>query len=146
MNVYFACSITGGRQDEEVYRVIVDALLKDGHDVPTAHLALSEVIYLEKIVDPVEVYSRDIKWIFNCDALIADVSTPSHGVGYEVAYALSLGKPVLCCHAEGLEISKMISGNTNERLKVAAYESPEDAVLNIREFLIKIKQLDSKNL
>jgi 2'-deoxynucleoside 5'-phosphate N-hydrolase len=38
------------------------------------------------------------------------VSTPSHGVGFEVAYAIGLGKPVLCLAREGVPVSKMIAG------------------------------------
>ncbi len=56
---------------------------------------------LEGQVDPGDVYERDTAWIRACDALVAEVSTPSHGVGYEVAYALSLGKPVLCVYRTG---------------------------------------------
>jgi len=33
MNIYFSCSITGGRQDEAVYQAIVDFLLAAGHEV-----------------------------------------------------------------------------------------------------------------
>ena len=39
MNIYFACSITGGREFESVYKAIVDALASQGHVIPTAHLA-----------------------------------------------------------------------------------------------------------
>ncbi|MDX1435966.1 MAG: nucleoside 2-deoxyribosyltransferase, partial [Anaerolineales bacterium] len=95
MNVYFACSITGGREDQPAYEAIVRAMLEDGHAVPTAHLADTGVIYLEEVVEPVEVYTRDVEWVAASDALVAEVSTPSHGVGYEISYALSLGKPVL---------------------------------------------------
>jgi nucleoside 2-deoxyribosyltransferase len=98
MNIYFACSITGGRQQENIYQLIVESLLSEGHIVPTADLSRPEVMDLEGIVQPREVYKRDISWIKACQALIAEVTTPSHGVGYEIAYALGLGKPVLCCY------------------------------------------------
>ena len=88
MNIYFSCSLTGGRQDESVYMTIVDHLLEIGHDVPTAHLAHPQVMDLERVVDAREVYERDMAWIAACDVLIAEVSTPSHGVGYEIAVAL----------------------------------------------------------
>ena len=63
MNIYFACSITGGRKDESIYQKIVAALQADGHEVPTALLAGSDVIKLEVVVDPVYTYTRDTKWI-----------------------------------------------------------------------------------
>jgi nucleoside 2-deoxyribosyltransferase len=135
MNLYFACSITGGRAFESVYQAITRALLEDGHEVPTAHLADSGVKALELIVSPRQVYERDVDWIRACDALIAEVSTPSHGVGYEVAFALSLGKPVLCCYQEGQPVSKMITGNSHPNLHLATYQNVGEAVQAVRAFL-----------
>lgn len=135
MNVYFACSITGGRDFEPIYRAITTALLADGHEVPTAHLAEASVKLLEGQVKPRDVYERDTAWIRACEALVAEVSTPSHGVGYEVAYALSLGKPVLCVYREGQPISKMISGNSHASISVKSYRDAEEAVDLIRSFL-----------
>ncbi|NCP15862.1 deoxyribonucleoside 5'-monophosphate N-glycosidase [bacterium] len=135
MNLYFACSITGGRAFETVYQAITRALLEDGHEVPTAHLADSGVKALEMIVSPRQVYERDVAWMRACDALIAEVSTPSHGVGYEVAFALSLGKPVLCCYQEGQPVSKMITGNNHPKLHVATYQTANEAVKLVRAFL-----------
>ncbi|MEO8356789.1 MAG: nucleoside 2-deoxyribosyltransferase [Chloroflexota bacterium] len=137
MNIYFACSITGGREFESVYQVIARALAEDGHEVPTAHLAESGVMALEAVIDPLEVYSRDVMWIRESDALIAEVSAPSHGVGYEIGYALGIGKPVLALHQTGRKVSKMISGNPDSNLSVKAYENPEHAVELIRQFLSK---------
>ena len=135
MNIYFACSITGGSEFEPVYQAIVRALTEDQHVVPTAHLAGSNVLALEAVVDPQEVYARDIAWIRACDVLIAEVSIPSHGVGYEIAFSLGLGKPVLALHQEQRTISKMISGNPDPKLFVRSYQTPEDATLQIRKFL-----------
>jgi len=135
MNIYFACSITGGRYFESAYQAIIAALLSDGHTIPTAHLAESRVKALEAIASPREVYERDITWIAGCEALVAEVSTPSHGVGYEVAYALSIGKPVLCLYQEGQPISKMISGNSHPHIQVNQYHNTAHAILIIRTFL-----------
>jgi hypothetical protein len=138
MNIYFACSVTGGRQDEPAYQAIVNALLADGHKVPTAILASPEVVSLEAVVDPVDVYTRDVAWIKGCDVMVAEVSTPSHGVGYEIGYALSISKTVLCVYQAGIPVSKMILGNTDPKLKVAAYRSPEEAVDQVRAFLARL--------
>ena len=135
MNIYFACSITGGRDFETVYQEIVAALLADGHEVPTAHLADPGVKQLEAIANPSQVYERDVAWIRACEALVAEVSTPSHGVGYEVAFALSLGKPVLCLFQENQAVSKMITGNSHPNLRVRTYRSAGEAVAVIRTFL-----------
>jgi len=141
MNIYFACSITGGRDFESIYRAITAALLSDGHAVPTAHLADSKVKLFEGQVPGREIYERDTAWIRACEALVAEVSTPSHGVGYEVAYALSLGKPVLCVYREGQPISKMLTGNSHPNISVKSYGDPDEAVAIIRSFLTALVEL-----
>ena len=135
MNIYFACSITGGREFETVYQAIIAALVEDGHEIPTAHLAEGGVMALEAVANPEDIYARDVAWIQGCDALIAEVSTPSHGVGYEIGYALGLGKPVLCCYQADRSVSKMISGNPDPKLILQAYVEPGQAIENIRDFL-----------
>ena len=135
LNIYFACSLTGGRSDEETYQAIVAHLLAQGHEVPTAHLAEAEVMELEKVIQPGEVYTRDAAWIRGCDALVAEVSTPSHGVGYEIAFALSLDKPVLCCYRSGARVSKMITGNDSSGLRLASYERVDQALAAVDDFL-----------
>jgi nucleoside 2-deoxyribosyltransferase len=135
MNVYFACSITGGRAFEAAYQDFTRALLEDGHEVPTAHLAESNVLVLEKVIDPCEVYYRDISWIRACDALIAEVSVPSHGVGYEIGFALEQGKPVLCLAQDGVAVSKMITGNPHPGLQVKFYQDASEGIDIIRKYL-----------
>ena len=138
MNIYFSCSLTGGRQDEAIYGHLVDHLLDLGHEVPTAHLARPEVMDLERVVNPAEVFTRDIDWIDGCQAMVAEVSTPSHGVGYEIAYALQRGKPVLCLYRRGRPVSKMITGNDSEGLSVQAYEEESGAIEMMEQFLTSL--------
>lgn len=135
MNVYFACSITGGREFEGVYQQMVAALLAAGHEIPTSHLVESEVGERERLLTPQDVYERDTAWIRNCDALIAEVSVPSHGVGYEIGYALQMGKPVLCVYHRDRKVSKMITGNLHPALKVASYGEVGEATAEMTEFL-----------
>jgi nucleoside 2-deoxyribosyltransferase len=140
MNIYFACSITGGREFEHVYQVLTAALLEDGHGIPTAHLAASSVMALESVVSPADVYARDVDWIRAADALLAEVSVPSHGVGYEVGLALSQGKPVLCLYHAGRRISKMLSGNPDPALEVKNYENSVEAVALARDFVRRLSR------
>jgi nucleoside 2-deoxyribosyltransferase len=93
---------------------------------------------LEQVVEPAEVYLRDIAWIEACDALVAEVSTPSHGVGYEIAVALRLGKPVLCCHRREARVSKMITGNDSPGLTLASYGDVQEVLSAIDGFLARI--------
>ena len=135
MKIYFACSITGGREYEKNYQVITRYLQDQRHEVPTAHLAESNILDLERVVVPSEVYARDVDWIQASDILIAEVSVPSHGVGYEIGYALDLGKPVLCLHHSGRAVSKMITGNPDSLLSVNGYHDIDQALVQIDRFV-----------
>jgi len=138
MNIYFACSITGGREFEAAYQQIVAALTADRHEIPTSHLAQSEVTENERMLTPQYVYERDVTWIKNCDVLIAEVSVPSHGVGYEIAFALGIGKPVLCIHQQERKVSKMITGNPDPALVIKSYSNLEEAISQVRAFLREV--------
>ena len=141
MNIYFACSITGGREDQQIYQALVQYLLENGHKVPTAILSSENAIEHEQIIPAKEVYERDTRWIRECDVLVAEVSTPSHGVGFEIAYALFSGKPVYCCYQVGQTISKMILGNTSSRLHLCPYQTKEQALERLGEFLSQFTSL-----
>ena len=139
MNIYFACSITGGRAYEAVYQSITRALREIGVEVPIAHLAEAGVVDEEKRVEPRTVYERDVAWMRSADALVAEVSVPSHGVGYEIGYALGLGKPVLCLHEQGRAVSKMITGNPHPNLTVLVYQNPVQAADLTCEFVSRLQ-------
>jgi nucleoside 2-deoxyribosyltransferase len=135
MNIYFACSITGGREFESDYQKIVTALTADGHEIPTSHLAQSDVMENERELAPQDVYERDINWIKNCNVLIAEVSMPSHGVGFEIGFALNIRKPVLCLYKKERRVSKMITGNRDSALTIQSYTNVEEAISQARFFL-----------
>ncbi len=123
MKIYFAASISGGRTYEAVYQKIVDVLKKAGHRVLTEHIAFPSVFEEEKSLTPEEVYDRDLRWLKEADLLIAEVSNPSLGVGYEIARALEMEKPVLCVVQKGIFLTKMITGNKDPRLTVKEYST-----------------------
>ena len=138
MKIYFACSITGGRQYESTYQALTKFLLDEGYDVPTAHLAQSNILELEQIAGPADVYARDVNWIIESDMLLGEVSVPSHGVGYEIGYALGRGKPVLCLHDADRAVSKMITGNPDPLLQINAYADLKEAFQHIKAFVHKV--------
>jgi 2'-deoxynucleoside 5'-phosphate N-hydrolase len=135
MNIYFSGSIAGGRDFVSTYQHIVVHLKELGHTVPSEHVADPLVLEGEQQLPPGLVYERDCAWVRESDVMIAEVSKPSLGVGYEIACALHVGKPVLCVHRAGLIISKMISGNSSPGLHVAAYSDKVELLRHIDDFL-----------
>ena len=47
-------------------------------------------------VSDVFIYERDVKWLAEADFVVAEVTQPSLGVGYELGYAEAHRKPTLC--------------------------------------------------
>lgn len=133
--IYFCGSIAGGRQYLEVYQKIVAYLKNAGRQVLTEHIVQPDVLELEKKFTPEQIYSRDIQWLRECDCVIAEVSNPSLGVGYEVCYALRIGKPVLCLYRRGIFLTRMLVGNTSNGLLVRDYETDFQWQKTIDSFL-----------
>lgn len=108
VKIYFAGSIRGGRQDAAIYMELLAGLEQHG-EVLTEHVA---TIGEEDLSDG-EIFVRDLEWLSSCDAVVAEVTTPSLGVGYEIGIAQSLGIPVLCLYRPGSDrrLSAMLSGN-----------------------------------
>ena len=138
MKIYFSGSISGGRAHEAIYQHLVAHLQAQGHAVLSAHVADPVALEAEKDLPPREVFERDSNWVKDCEAMVAEVSTPSLGVGYEYALAVQLGKPVLCVYRSGVRLSKMISGNPAPNLTVAAYSSESELDAIVDPFLANL--------
>jgi len=136
MNIYFAGSIRGGREDQERYARIIELLKRYG-TVLTEHVGKVNLPASEFRAGrgDVQIYKSDMAKLRRADAVVAEVSTPSIGVGYEIGAAEALGKPILCLYHIGSpkKISAMISGN--ERLKVVYYREIEELSAVLERFL-----------
>ena len=110
--IYFAGSIRGGRDDAALYRRLI-AHMQETDTVLTEHIGRLELSPLEggRAADG-EIYAQDTAWLRESDLLIGECTTPSLGVGYELAYAERLGKP---CHIfydrRRAQLSAMLTGN-----------------------------------
>jgi len=112
MKVYFACSVRGGG-DTSSYIAIVEAIKQAGGDV-MSEVFVQDAIQLGGSPLPADqIYQRDIEMITAADLIVAEVTNPSLGVGYELAYAEKLRKPILCLFEKNAsnKLSAMVLGN-----------------------------------
>jgi len=93
------------------YRQIVALLKNLGHAVVSEHVASTKLEEAEASLTEEEIFNSDIGFIDESDCVVADVTVPSIGVGYEICYAVSRGKRVLCVYKEGTNVSAMVLGN-----------------------------------
>lgn len=111
--IYFAGSIKGGRGDAALYKRMIDYLQRE-HIVLTEHIGDLSKSKLEDLPNKeVAVYEQDTAWLREADIVIAECSTPSLGVGYEMAYAERFNKEVhIFYDASRTVLSFMLSGDS----------------------------------
>ena len=116
--IYFSGSISGGRQDVGLYLRIVDHLEAKGHRVLAGAVATESVSAAGEALGERAIFKRDMAWIAEAAAaggvLVADVSVPSTGVGYEIAVArYRFDMPVIALYrpAHTSHCSAMIRGD-----------------------------------
>ncbi len=137
MNIYFACSIRGGRDDAELYAEIAKY-------IKTKATLLTE-IFADSTLTPNGmakpsnvIWQTDINWIKESSAVIAEVTNPSLGVGYEIAKAEEWGIPTLALYREtpDRKLSAMIDGSPNT--KTVYYKDLDQATAAIEAFIANI--------
>lgn len=142
MNIYFSASISGGRQQADIYPIIIHDLRQYGR-VLTEFVGDLETTKMGNLeMTPEQIYRRDIALIDSAQVVVAEVTTPSLGVGVEIAYAGYSGKPVLALYqpAAGRRLSAMIAGDHN--VTVAEYQSNNQVMAAIKRFFAKLPAAD----
>ena len=114
LTLYFAGAISGGRGDVALYREIIAALEGEGYSVLAGAVAAEHVTASGEALDACAIFDRDLGWIAAADVLVAEVSMPSTGVGYEIATArYRCGIPVICLYrpAHTSRCTAMVAGD-----------------------------------
>jgi 2'-deoxynucleoside 5'-phosphate N-hydrolase len=138
MKVYFAGSIRGGEPDREWFQQLIH-YIKQYAQVMTEHSF--DFSYDEEIKkDDVWIYTTDMGWLRESDALIAEVTAPSLGVGYEIAKAEEWGIPVLMLYRDSPNRAPSAMLNGNKNLPMITYNEKKEALDAINDFIKEIHQ------
>ena len=137
MNIYFAGSIRGGRDEADNYLKIIDHLTQYG-EVLTEHVGLKNIEKNDQKNTDSYIFQRDISWLKTSDLMIADVTVPSLGVGYEIGFAERLNIPILCIYNPNStkSLSAMVLGN--KTFTCRNYNNVTEAKLLIDKFISSI--------
>jgi len=133
MKIYFAGSIRGGRNDAALYQQLIERL-QDYGTVLTEHIGDPELTTDGDGESDEYIHNRDLKWLLSSDAVIAETTTPSLGVGYEIGRAVEHKIPVLCLFrpGQGAKLSAMVSGCP--KATVLEYSETQEAFDAIGQF------------
>ncbi len=138
LTIYFAGAISGGRGDVAHYREIVSALESDGHRVLAGAVAAENVGADGERLEAAAIFDRDMDWIANADVLVAEVSVPSTGVGYEIAAARYHREiPVICLYrpAYTKRCTAMVGGDRG--IELIEYDDRAEMLSRLRSALAK---------
>ena len=134
MNIYFSGSIYGGRQKLEAYKKLINELKKYGN-VLDEEVGDNDVIANEKYTSDDDIFENLVKKIDIADLVFAEVTVPSLGVGYEIGYADSHNKKIICVYDKNItpKITTMLRGNS--RLKIIPYIDLNEIINNLENIL-----------
>jgi hypothetical protein len=140
--VYFACSVRGGRDDAAIYAHIV-TLIKPFAKVLTEVFTDGNLTPMGGNGTVEAIRKQDMIWLQKADAVIAEVTSPSLGVGFELATAEQLGKPILALYRpqEGRRLSAVIAGSPH--IEILVYNEVDELELPIQEFVAALSQPNS---
>ena len=130
MRVYLSVPIIASR-DVSRAKAMARAIADAGHE-------LSSPWVLEpsrgENASALDVFRRDKEGVESSDAIVADVSNPSTGVGMEVMAAHYRGKRVIVVASRGSLVSRMLTHL--EPKEIVEFDGNEDLYLNLRRVLL----------
>ena len=146
MIIYCAGAIRGDTTFRDNYLEIINFLESKGH---TVLAELNDKFTSSIPLTDKQIYTRDIKWIESSQLVVAEISGPSLGVGFEISYALFQKKiPVLAVVTnEAEKLSAMIAGCDSELLTVKEYKNVDDLHSIIKNYFESLdKKSDNKGI
>ncbi len=135
MRIYCAGAIKGDITYQQYYKWIVEYLSDKNH---VAYSELNKELFTSNSLTDREIFTRDIQWLKESELMIAEISGPSLGVGFEISFALYvLNIPVLALYQPSVtRVSAMINGCTSDLISIQSYTSYEELKEIIDQFLI----------
>ena len=106
MRVYLSVPIIANRSLESAC-TIADIILRSGCELSSPWVIDPEEIHS---ADDSNIFQRDINAVVTCDAIVAEVSSPSIGGGMEVMTAYLENVKIILVSKKGAVVTKMLTG------------------------------------
>ncbi|RLF07358.1 MAG: hypothetical protein DRJ64_03130 [Thermoprotei archaeon] len=140
IKVYYAAAMLGDRSNLFDNKIIFKGLEKRGYSLLT-EFVIDDTLDIFKGRTPREIFERDIERLDISDVLVADISFPSTGVGFEIAYGLLKNKKVIAiCREDRIQsASALIRGITWDNFILVSYRTPEEAIEKIDNIIRELE-------
>ncbi len=125
--IYVACSLTHAPENFKQAILELKAELKK-------HFEILEFYGLAD-GQPKDIYEHDVSCVKNCDLLLAEVSYPALGVGFEIATALANKKPVFAVANRDAHVSRLIVGIQDPLFTLFKYSTLPEVVILLKNHI-----------
>jgi len=140
MKVYLSTAITRGRREYvDAVGNILDALKEEGVEVLNERVA--DPNFPDPETDRAETMRELNSWLDAADALIAEATISSTGVGCELTQAQMRNKPVLLLYDAhfGFRISDWVTHNPETNVEARPYRDRNEIARIVKEFVGGVK-------
>ena len=140
MKFYLSTAITRGRREYvDAVRNICDALKEEGVEVLNERVADPNFPYPH--TDRAQTMRELHDWLDEADALIAEATISSTGVGCELTQAQMRNKPVLLLYDAhfGFRISDWVTQNPEANVEARPYGDRNEIARIVKEFVGGLK-------
>ena len=139
MKIYLSTAITRGRREYvEAVKQIVDVLRTEGAEVLNERVA--DPSFPGPSVDRAQSMREVCGWLELADALVAEATISSTGVGAEFTTMQMRGKPVLLLYDAhfGFRISDWVVHNPEKNIEARGYRDLNDIERLVRDFARRV--------
>ncbi|MFH2019659.1 MAG: hypothetical protein ABII80_03545 [bacterium] len=136
MKIYFTAAVSNiSPEVRKLYGDIIKALESQNHTVIGTHLLNKneEVISKQSEEEALSIQRKMSKWKKQADLMVVEVSTPSFGVGQEIAEAIADNRQVVAMYLKGRK-PHILSNQGQDLLYLVEY-TPENLALRLSEYV-----------
>lgn len=140
MKIYFTAK-TSNNGENARYEQICTWITKLGHTIISGQQIFTPSLKSKDTkLSAEQIFTREKQRMDEADCIVAEVTTPSSGVGGEIVYALIHSKPVLALVYKDAEntLSPMIAGNPSDHLYIEHYEDDNGKII-LKKFFQEVE-------
>ncbi len=140
MKIFVSTAITGGRREYvEAVKRMVDALKAEGVEVLNERVA--DPTFPQPAVDRARALQEVYQWLQEAEALVAEATISSTGVGCEMTVVQMRGRPVLLLYDAhfGFRISDWVLHHPAPNVTVKPYRDLGQLEEEVRAFVRRLR-------
>ena len=145
MIVYLTTSTVSLRKNSRHLNLITESISKAGYNIAQDWISAARHRLKNNLKKkPASIANENLELVSKADVIVAEVTYDSFGIGYQVAMAIHLNKPVLLL-TKNSKVDKMLQGLADNNMVILKNYSEKTLNAIIEDFL-KLNDISSQDL